>query len=85
MKSVGGKGVRTGQFDFPRGIALSQDNKLFVCDSYNHRIQVFDTKLKFVFCFDEAESGVIALWHFTASPPPPPLGMGVWYQDYSAH
>ena len=57
VKSVGGKGGRTGQFDYPRGIALSRDNKLFVCDSYNDRIQVFNTNLKFVFCFGKGGSG----------------------------
>ena len=57
VKSVGGKGGKTGQFDFPSGIALSQDNKLFVCDTINLRIQVFDTNLKFVFCFGKAGSG----------------------------
>ena len=32
VKSVGGKGGRTGQFYNPQGIALSKDKKLFVCD-----------------------------------------------------
>ena len=57
MKSVGGQGGRTGQFYYPGGIALSHDNKLFVCDTFNHRIQVFDTNLKFVFCFGKVGSG----------------------------
>ena len=51
VKTVGGEGSRTGQFDWPWGIALSKDNTLFVCDKYNHRIQVFDTDLKFISCF----------------------------------
>ena len=38
MKSVGGESGRTGQFDYPHGIALSQDNNLFVCDCNNCRI-----------------------------------------------
>ena len=38
MKTVGGEGSRTRQFDWPHGIALSKDNKLFVCDGSNHRI-----------------------------------------------
>ena len=57
VKTVGGKGGRTGQFDWPHGIALSKDNKLFVCDSNNHRIQVFDTNLKFISCFGKEGSG----------------------------
>ena len=39
------------------GIALSKDNKLFVCDSDNYRIQVFDTNLKFISCFGKEGSG----------------------------
>ena len=58
VKSVGGEGSKIGQFDYPRGITLSQDNKLFVCDRDNHRIQVFDTNLKFIFCFGKAGSGM---------------------------
>ena len=57
VKTVGGKGGRTGQFDFPWGIALSKDNKVFVCDKNNHRIQVFDTNLKFISCFGKKGSG----------------------------
>ena len=57
VKSVGGKGDRTGKFNFPSGIALSKDNKLFICDSLNHRIQVFDTNLKFIFGFGKQGSG----------------------------
>ena len=57
MKSIGGKGGRTGQFNWPGSIALSEDNKLFVCDKDNHRIQVFDTNLKFISCFGKEGSG----------------------------
>ena len=57
VKTVGGKGSRTGQFDWPYGIALSKDNTLFVCDMNNHRIQVFDTDLKFISCFGKFGSG----------------------------
>ena len=58
VKSVGGEGDRTGQFDWPLGIALSKDNKLFVCDRFNNRIQVFDTNLKFISCFGKKGSGM---------------------------
>ena len=62
MKSVGGKGDRIGKFSYPCGIAISKSNKLFVCESGNHRIRVFDTNLKFTFDFgkkgsDEGEMG----------------------------
>ena len=57
VKTVGGEGGRTGQFDSPYGIALSKDSKLFVCDKNNHRIQVFDINLKFISCFGIEGSG----------------------------
>ena len=57
VKSVGGKGVRTGQFFDPQGIALSKDKKLFVCDRKNNRIQVFDTNLKFITFFGKEGRG----------------------------
>ena len=57
VKTVGGNGGKTGQFNVPWGIALSKDSKLFVCDTNNHRIQVFDTNLKFISCFGEEGSG----------------------------
>ncbi|NOX93294.1 MAG: 6-bladed beta-propeller [Gammaproteobacteria bacterium] len=40
-KTWGGKGSAAGQFNEPTGIAV-QGNEVFVSDSRNHRIQVFD-------------------------------------------
>ena len=51
MESVGGKGTKAGKFDFSNGNTISEDNTLFVCDSHNHRIQVFDANLKFLTLF----------------------------------
>ena len=69
VKSVGGQGGKTGQFDYPHGIAISQDNKLFVCDTCNHRIQVFDTNLKFVFRFvGSGEGEMISPYDLTFDP-----------------
>ena len=45
VKSVGGKGTTPGMFNFPNGIRTSTDNHIFVCDTGNNRIQVFDTDL----------------------------------------
>ena len=47
MKYIEKKGRNKGEFIDPRGIAL-YDNQLYVCDSGNHRIQVFDLNLNFV-------------------------------------
>ena len=49
--STGGKGSRPGKFNHPNGLCVSNRNLLYVCDSDNHRIQVFDLDLKFVRCF----------------------------------
>jgi DNA-binding beta-propeller fold protein YncE len=43
VHSIGGPGVQQGQFNFPRGVALSNDGLLIVADSQNHRIQILDT------------------------------------------
>ncbi len=49
IKFIGGtKGDRPGQFNFPNGIQLSKDNQIYVCDTHNHRIQVFNRDLSFV-------------------------------------
>ena len=39
------KSTMTGQFKFPNGMVLSQQNQLYVCDSNDDRIRVFDTEL----------------------------------------
>ena len=38
---------KEGEFNFPRGVTL-HDNQVYVCDSDNHRIQVFDLNLNFL-------------------------------------
>ena len=47
IKSTGRKGDGPGEFNFPNGIRLSKDDKLYVCDSRNDRIQVFNKDLSF--------------------------------------
>ena len=47
IKCVGQKGGKEGEFNYPRGVTL-HDNQVYVCDSNNHRIQVFYLNLKFV-------------------------------------
>ena len=37
----GGRGSGPGQFSTPRGVALSSDGDIVVCDTDNHRLQVF--------------------------------------------
>ena len=45
INQIGSKGTKDGQFNTPIGI-LATDDEVFVCDSLNHRIQVFDDELK---------------------------------------
>ena len=47
IKCVGQKGRKEGEFDDPRGVTL-YDDKVYMCDRNNHRIQVFDLDLNFV-------------------------------------
>ena len=48
ISSIGTQGDKAGQFNFPNGMQLSKDNEIYVCDTNNHRIQVFDQDLKFL-------------------------------------
>lgn len=45
IASIGTRGCGPRQFDYPNGIRLSKDDELYVCDSNNHRIQVFTKDL----------------------------------------
>ena len=47
IKCIGRKGSKEGELDDPRGVTL-YDNQVYVCDSDNDRIQVFDLDLNFV-------------------------------------
>ncbi|XP_019621344.1 PREDICTED: tripartite motif-containing protein 3-like [Branchiostoma belcheri] len=39
--TLGGKGKSPGQFNYPRGVAMSVDSEIYVADIYNRRVQVF--------------------------------------------
>ena len=47
IKCVGREGGKEECFGFIQGLTL-RDNLVYVCDRYNHRIQVFDLDLNFV-------------------------------------
>ena len=57
IKSTGGKGTLTGQFNFPNGIRVSPQDELYICDSDNNRLQVFDLQLGFKRVFGSPGSG----------------------------
>jgi DNA-binding beta-propeller fold protein YncE len=39
--TIGGRGTGHGEFWLPSGLFLDGQNKLYVCDTYNQRVQVF--------------------------------------------
>ena len=41
LMTFGGEGSGPGQFWLPTGIAISGDDRIWVADSYNRRVQVF--------------------------------------------
>ena len=48
IKSVGSKGNRRAQFKYPLGLDVSdRNNNIYVCDCYNHRIQILTKELKY--------------------------------------
>ena len=47
IKKVGGLGSQPGQLNFPNGLRVSGRSELYICDSYNDRIQIFDLDLNF--------------------------------------
>ena len=58
VKSVGSgsKGSKPGEFYLTHGVKIHQ-NHVYVCDCYNHRIQVFDLDLVFITSFGTKGSG----------------------------
>ena len=49
----GSEGEKRGQFNGPSGLLLLQSDLLFICDRYNHRIQVFQND-EFSYTFGES-------------------------------
>ncbi len=44
LLSLGSKGSHNGQFHGPRGLAIDSSGNILVCDSGNHRVQMFDDR-----------------------------------------
>jgi len=57
VRSVGSHGEGPGEFQFPRGVALTEQGLLLVCDTGNHRMQVFDSTDDFKFIREFGEPG----------------------------
>lgn len=50
-------GNTSGEFNGPNGVAISPKGKIFICDRYNHRVQVLGPKLQFLEEFGELGNG----------------------------
>ena len=57
MKTIGCHGTKKAEFDFPSGLRVSKNCELYVCDSDNNRIQVFDLDLNFKRLFGKKGTG----------------------------
>ena len=51
LKTIGGQGTKKELFNYPNGIGVNYKEHIYVCDTGNHRIQVFDTDLKILRSF----------------------------------
>jgi len=49
--TFGKSGSNPGEFRYPMGIDISKDGRIFIADTGNHRIQVFDSKGGFLYQF----------------------------------
>ena len=57
IKTVGQFGKKSAEFNFPNGLRVSKSRELYVCDSENNRLQVFDLDLKFKRLFGRKGTG----------------------------
>ena len=57
IKTVGHYGKKNAEFNFPNGLRVNRNNEVYICDSGNNRIQVFDLDLKYKRSFGKKGSG----------------------------
>ena len=55
--SIGHAGTGPGEFNRPEGICVDSQDRLYVADSCNHRIQIFSSDGKFIAAYGHAGSG----------------------------
>jgi DNA-binding beta-propeller fold protein YncE len=48
LGEFGGRGTGPGQFNFPTNIALDRDGRVYVTDTMNFRVQIFDAEGRFL-------------------------------------
>ena len=57
IKTIGRLGKRNAEFNRPNGLRVSKNHELYVCDSLNNRIQIFDRDLSFKRSFGKEGTG----------------------------
>src|ERR1044071_5358933 len=57
LNSFGHAGVGPGEFNRPEGLCVDAQNRGYVADSCNHRIQIFSSDGKFIRAYGKAGSG----------------------------
>lgn len=65
LRTVGCRGEGEGEFQFPKGLALTDKGLVLVCDAGNHRVQVFNMLDDFAFVRSFGQHGT-DYGHFTA-------------------
>jgi ABC-type Fe3+ transport system permease subunit/sugar lactone lactonase YvrE len=58
IKSFGQAGTAPGEFNRPEGLCVDAQDRLYVADSCNHRIQIFSSDGKFLRAYGKAGKGV---------------------------
>ncbi len=58
LREWGKTGTANGEFDYPGGLAIDREGRVYVADQTNHRIQVFDRRGRFLLKWGEYGNGV---------------------------
>ena len=56
---IGGWGVEKGEFFRPKGVAIDQNNRVYVSDSYLGVIQIFDSEGEFYAVVSDPAKGTV--------------------------